>query len=455
MQEDVLFEFSESVPDGSSELKNAHVRSSHVFRKAPEPQIFKEDLLERIPEDDICRTIKSGLEHVDLSPVLSLYKTRGGVPYHYKEMLGAILLGYAIGRRSHRDLASLCRYDLRFVYITGGLTPDDRTFGRFIQRISPVLDPLFKQVVNACAKQHQGLGAKVAVDGTKLSSPAARISLSTEEVEQLGVPCQTTDPEAKLMRTSKGFVLGYNVQAAVDMDTGLVLAVEVSDNGSDAGQLPSVLNQVQEALGKAPDEVVADAGYDSSQSYHYCDAHDIHCYIPAQEKDILFWTAVGDGQIVCPMGQEPTNISYRTDKGVPRVQYSISRTKCKKCPLFDECCPRHNKHLTCFDTLAPVSRVLAAHRARSPEGKQALKRRMATIEPFFAQLKWNRNLSRLTLRGRKGAKLQVQLFALVTNLRILAKGVLDLSLRQICRVFCQRFGAKGTYPRALHLCTTG
>ena len=193
----------------------------------------------------------------------------------------------------------------------------------------------------------------------------------------------------------------------------------------------------------------------SSQSYHYCDAHDIHCYIPAQEKDILFWTAVGDGQIVCPMGQEPTNISYRTDKGVPRVQYSISRTKCKKCPLFDECCPRHNKHLTCFDTLAPVSRVLAAHRARSPEGKQALKRRMATIEPFFAQLKWNRNLSRLTLRGRKGAKLQVQLFALVTNLRILAKGVLDLLLRQICRMFCQRFGAKGTYPRALHLCSTG
>ena len=46
-----------------------------------------------------------------------------------------------------------------------------------------------------------------------------------------------TDPESRIMKSKEGFVQAYNAQAAVDADTQIIVAHELTQCGSDQGQL--------------------------------------------------------------------------------------------------------------------------------------------------------------------------------------------------------------------------
>ena len=71
-----------------------------------------------------------------------------------------------------------------------------------------------------------------------------------------------TDPESSIMNTSsEGFQQCYNAQAAVDAEQQLVVATEVTANASDQGELPVLLDAVQETCDAQPETVLADAGY--------------------------------------------------------------------------------------------------------------------------------------------------------------------------------------------------
>ena len=71
-----------------------------------------------------------------------------------------------------------------------------------------------------------------------------------------------TDPESSIMKTSsEGFQQCYNAQVAVDAEQQLVVATEVTANASDQGELPVLLDAVQEAFDAQPETVLADAGY--------------------------------------------------------------------------------------------------------------------------------------------------------------------------------------------------
>ena len=71
-----------------------------------------------------------------------------------------------------------------------------------------------------------------------------------------------TDPESSIMKTSsEGYQQCYNAQVAVDAERQLVVATEVTANASDQGELPVVLDAVQETFDAQPETVLADAGY--------------------------------------------------------------------------------------------------------------------------------------------------------------------------------------------------
>ena len=60
-----------------------------------------------------------------------------------------------------------------------------------------------------------------------------------------------------------GFEHSYNAQTAVDAERQIIVAAELSDNASDSGQLPGMLEAVERTLGALPAQVLADAGYRS------------------------------------------------------------------------------------------------------------------------------------------------------------------------------------------------
>ena len=55
--------------------------------------------------------------------------------------------------------------------------------------------------------------------------------------------------------------MGYNVQTAVDAEHHLIVADEVSNVGSDRGQLSNMAQRSREATGVEALTVVADRGY--------------------------------------------------------------------------------------------------------------------------------------------------------------------------------------------------
>jgi transposase len=75
-----------------------------------------------------------------------------------------------------------------------------------------------------------------------------------------------TDPESCIMNTStEGFQQAYNAQAAVDSESRLIVAADVSASASDAGQLLPMVGQAAQNAGRRPDTVLADAGYASER----------------------------------------------------------------------------------------------------------------------------------------------------------------------------------------------
>ena len=71
-----------------------------------------------------------------------------------------------------------------------------------------------------------------------------------------------TDPDSRIMkRAGGGFDASYNAQTAVDEQAHIIVAAELTNCASDAGELPGMLQAVQGNLGVLPEQVLADSGY--------------------------------------------------------------------------------------------------------------------------------------------------------------------------------------------------
>jgi transposase len=84
-----------------------------------------------------------------------------------------------------------------------------------------------------------------------------------------GVPKDTaqenfTDPDSRIMkRAGGGFDAGYNAQTAVDGAAHIIVAAELTNNASDAGELPAMIKATEDNVGAVPQQALADTGYKS------------------------------------------------------------------------------------------------------------------------------------------------------------------------------------------------
>lgn len=70
-----------------------------------------------------------------------------------------------------------------------------------------------------------------------------------------------TDPDSKILKSSSGYIQGYNAQAAVDCESQIIVAHDVFPDGNDSLHLADMLEKVIEETGRVPLRTVADAGY--------------------------------------------------------------------------------------------------------------------------------------------------------------------------------------------------
>lgn len=208
--------------------------------------------------------------------------------------------------------------------------------------------------VKAALKQMPEVAAKKSA----AEKPKARVS--------------TTDADARVMKMGDGgFRPAYNGQFAVDTQTQMVVGVDVSNSGSDQGQLVPMLEQLDERYAVIPPESLVDGGF-------------------AGLKDIETASEMGTA-VFAPVAKpkDPERDPY-----VPLPTDSPGVAKWRQ-------------------------------RMGTPESKEIYKQRASTVECVNA-LARNRGLQRLLVRGLAKARAVLLWFALAHNL------MRTLSLRAVC-----------------------
>jgi transposase len=180
-----------------------------------------------------------------------------------------------------------------------------------------------------------------------------------------------TDPDSRIMKTSDGsFHQCYNAQAAVDAEHQVIIAAEVNTNASDVANLIPMTDQAAVNTGRAPGQVLADAGYCSADNLdaaaQFTDVHGSEFFIATGRR------SHDDPEPVAPRGPIPKAATFKQR----------------------------------------MARTLTTKR-----GKTAYARRKVIVEPVFGQMATLQNAKQLLLRGLDGAQGEWLLLAACHNLR--------------------------------------
>jgi hypothetical protein len=109
------------------------------------------------------------------------------------------------------------------------------------------------------------------------------------------------------MLTGGAFHQCDNAQAVVDADHQVIVATDVNTNAADVGNLIPMAQQATANTGWAPDELLADAGYCSTDNLdaaaHYTAEHDTQFYIATGRRD--------DPPPVAPRGRIPNDATTK------------------------------------------------------------------------------------------------------------------------------------------------
>ena len=161
-------------------------------QSTPEELFYKFRLEDHVPTDHALRALDAVLSFKRVRTVLAEYYSHTGRPSIDPElMLRMLLIGYAFGIRSERQLCNEVHLNLAYRWFCRlgleGAVPDPSTFsknryGRF--RESDVYRVLFEQVVEQCREAGLVPGEGFAVDGSFIHGDARR-DLRVESVDAI------------------------------------------------------------------------------------------------------------------------------------------------------------------------------------------------------------------------------------------------------------------------------
>jgi len=184
----------------------------------------------------------------------------------------------------------------------------------------------------------------------------------------VGARAQTnfTDPESRIMHTPDGFQQCYNAQAAVDAESQVIVACEVSQAPPDVQRLRPMLQEIVKQNGRAPRELSADAGYASEANFVALDEAGVYAVIALRR--------------------------YHRDEP-PDADPAPARSSNRW--------PHRNQ---------------MRERLLSQEGKGKYKLRKQTVEPVFGQIKAARGFRQFLRRGLEAVQAEWSLACTAHNL---------------------------------------
>jgi transposase len=114
--------------------------------------------------------------------------------------------------------------------------------------------------------------------------PEAEATLQRQDKKPEEARTSTTDPDARVMKMADGgFRPAFNLQVVATTQTRIIIGVEAGNVGSDMAELPAMLDQLEERLGRLPGELLADGGYPSQGSLEDAYRRGVTVYAPVQK----------------------------------------------------------------------------------------------------------------------------------------------------------------------------
>lgn len=137
-------------------------------------QLFPAHLSEALDPGDPVFFISDFVEGLDLEAFERRYAVMGEHAHPPRLLLKLWLFGAIEGVYSGREIARRLRWDLRFRYLAGGLSPDFRTINRFRVLHREDFAEVFLQSVRTARASGLGKLGRVAIDGSKIRANTSR-----------------------------------------------------------------------------------------------------------------------------------------------------------------------------------------------------------------------------------------------------------------------------------------
>lgn len=291
-------------------------------------KVFFPDCIDEYVEGDApVRLFDAFVDSLDMTTlgfVRSIPKDTGTPGYDPRDLLKLYIYGYFYQIRSSRKLARECKCNVEVMWLLGKLYPDFRTISDYRKDNKDCITKVFKEFNKFCMGLKLFSKSYISIDGSKFKAVNAKdnnftlnklddrirrlnehISLYMEELdafdreeerklskdelqhklevckerkaryeeyrntlEESGEKqVSLTDPDARLMKSSEGFCVGYNVQTAVDADSHLIAGFQITNNPTDHGQITSVATKVRNDYGVEILETTADKGYECPEDH--------------------------------------------------------------------------------------------------------------------------------------------------------------------------------------------
>ena len=463
--------------------------------------LFPERLDEYVGDDNPVRAIDVFVDELDLAGLgfEGVEPQATGRPaYHPATLLKIYVYGYLNRVQSSRRLERECQRNVELVWLTGRLMPDFKTIADFRKDNGEAIRKVCRAFVLLCRRLDLLGNASVAIDGSKFKAVNARernfteakvkrrleqidesiarylsqldtadrqgptvpeakttrlkekIAKLREEIERLNAlnaqmmasedkQISLTDPDARSMYTSgRGSgIVGYNVQSAVDTTHHLIVAHEVTNNGSDRNQLSNIAEQARTEMGAETLEVVADRGYFDSEEILACETAGITVTLPKPmtsgpkaagrfgKQDFVY--VAEDDVYLCPAGER---LTYRfTNEEEGRTLRRYWTTACQTCALKAQCTIGEWRRISRWEREA----VLETVQDRLDRNPDKMRVRRQTVEHPFGTIKAWMGATHFQMRTLPKVATEIALHVLAYNMkrvmRILGVGELMAAMR--------------------------
>ena len=417
--------------------------------------LFPERLDDWVDEDNPVRVIDVFVDGLDLGVLgfeRSLPAATGRPGYDPATLLKIYVYGYLNRIQSSRRLEREAQRNVELIWLTGRLMPDFKTIADFRRDNGEAIRKVCAQFVMLCRKMNLFTEAMVAIDGSKFKAvntrdknftkhklkvrmehleqavqqylneldradrePASvlgpRVSHLQEKIEavkaemrklgQIGEQLEKTpeqqvsltDPDARSMNSAgKGTgIVGYNVQAAVDTKSHMIVAHEVTNVGHDRSHLTEMAKQARYATHQPSLTVLADRGYYSGSEILECDRAGFIPLVPKpltsnskadgrfDKRDFIYDAKRNEYR--CPAGKRAIYRFTTEEKGLTIHRYWTS--DCPRCPIKNQCTPADYRRISRWEH----EEVLETMQRRLDMTPEVSKWRRRTIEHTFGTIK--------------------------------------------------------------------